>query len=82
MVPPITGNHHQQKKHARMKETTKPPKTHCVQTDLLGRSYFLFFYFLEADLKERVETQINRRASMAAASYDNSLGNLNVEDCL
>lgn len=53
-----------EKKHARIKETTKPPKTHCVQTDLLGHSYFLFFWkqIWKKGLKHKSKY---RRASMA-----------------
>lgn len=79
MIPLITGNHHQQEKHAKIKTKTKNTEDTLCSNRPLGT---FFFFFLEADLKGLRQESEHRRASVAAASFDNSLGNLKAEDCL
>lgn len=43
-------------------QNPKNSETHCVRTDLLG-------HFLEADLKERVETRIEVRKSLNGCCF-------------
>lgn len=69
--PSITGNHHQQEKHAKIK--TKNGKntedTLCSNRPLGTFFPFNFFCFLEADLKERVETRIKTQKSLGGRCF-------------
>lgn len=78
MIPSTTGNHHQQEKHAKIQ--TKNKKN--TEDTLCSNRPLGTFFFLEADLKGLRQESEHRRASVAAASFDNSFGNLKAEDCL